>query len=81
MRNPNHPQAALSLVAPDHQTLRQLVRDAVGKNLDGLSQATQAAKEARRLLEMAHSTGDREAEDALRQALDLLAVATGRPRG
>lgn len=78
MQNPNRPQAALNSAAPDQETVKQLVRDAVGKNLDGLSQANKAAKEARRLLEMAHSMGDREAEDALRQSLDLLAAATGR---
>lgn len=81
MRNPNRQQAAQNSAGPDLDTLKQLVRQAVGKNLAGLSEATQAAKEARRLLEVAHSTGDREAEDALRQALDLLAAAAGRRLG
>jgi hypothetical protein len=78
MRNPNRSQDIQSPQGPDRETIIQTIRQAVGPNLDGLSQATRTAKEARRLLELAHWAGDREAEEALRQSLGLLAIATGR---
>lgn len=78
MRNPNRDQSTQNPAGPDRETVVQTIRQAVGPNLDGLSQATRTAKEARRLLELAHWAGDREAEEALRQSLGLLALATGR---
>jgi hypothetical protein len=53
-----------------------MIRGAVGSKLDALSQATREAKEAKRLLELAHWAGDREAEMAIRQALTMLAAVT-----
>jgi hypothetical protein len=81
MRNPDKDQRLQSSAEPHRETVKQMIRQAVGPNLDGLSQATLAAKEARRLLEMAHWAGDREAEAALRRGLGLLAAATGGQRG
>lgn len=77
MRNPDRNQGTRHPAGPDRETVIETIRQAVGPNLDGLSQATQAVKESRRLLELAHWAGDQEAEEALRQALRLLWTASG----
>jgi hypothetical protein len=73
MRNPAQEPAP---PAPDKKTVIRTIRQAVGPKLDALSQATSEAREAKRLLELAQWAGDREAEEAIRQALEMLAAAT-----
>lgn len=73
MKNPTE---ARRPQGPDKNAVIQMVRQAVGPKLDSLSQATNEAKEATRLLELAEWAGDHEAEEAIRQALGMLAAAT-----
>lgn len=73
MRNPAQEPGSQ---APDKMAVTQAIRQAVGPKLDALSDAIGEAKEATRLLELAHWAGDREAEQAIRQALRMLAMAT-----
>jgi hypothetical protein len=72
MQNPAEGQGPQG---PDKRAVIQMVRRAVGPKLDSLSQATDEAKEATRLLELAEWAGDHEAEEAIRQALGTLATA------
>jgi hypothetical protein len=76
MRNPSQEPSSQQPQEPDRETVIQMIRGAVGPKLDALSQATSEAREAKRLLELAHWAGDREAETALRRALVMLAAAT-----
>lgn len=76
MKNPAHDTDPHGSQELDKSVVSQMIRQAVGSRLDALSQATTEAKEAKRLLEMAHWAGDHEAEAAIRQALGILAAAT-----
>lgn len=73
MRNPAQEPAPPT---PDKKTVIQAIRQTVGPKLDALSHATGEAREAKRLLELAQWAGDHEAEEAIRQALAMLAAAT-----
>lgn len=59
--------------------IRALIEAAVGPRLDSLSQASEEAKDARRLLEVAQGAGADQAADALAAALRGLRAATGNP--
>jgi hypothetical protein len=77
MRNPAQEPSSQT---PDKKVVVQAIRQAVGPKLDALSEAVGQAKEATRLLELAHWAGDSEAEQAIRHALHMLAVATQPPQ-
>jgi hypothetical protein len=76
MQNPAHEFEPRGRQEPDKSTVVKMIRQAVGPKLDALSQATDEAKEAKRLLELAHWAGDQDVEMAIEQALVMLSAAT-----